>query len=178
MSCNNCINLGVVPATENAVILPLNATATGTWAWMSTFNGAYQYVQFLASAGLPIVVPVHLNEAYNYSFKLYKPDTTVLNDTAYCIETMPMLPDVLYEVPSASGGSLLSGKLQLIASSGQTSFTNAALLNAKQVVLFIEGMIVQEGADADEYALNINTGTLLFNTPLTEGQRITILYFK
>ncbi len=176
MSINECEYLGVVPIAETAVVLPLTADVTGTWAFMTTFNGAYKYVQFNAVLGQKFVVPALLNEDYLYNFKLYKPDTTLFNNTAYCINTIPLVSGIEYV-----GGELEKvavGKLQYVATEGQTQITDEILQDARQVALFVEGAILQEGSEPDGYAFNAATGTVTFHTPLIAAQRITILYIK
>lgn len=178
---NNCINLGELPVSEEALVLPFTATVTGTWAFVSSFNGAYQYVQFQATAGQALTVPVHLNESYTYSIKLFKPDNTLFNDTAYCISTMPMLQDIEYTCNHEPGVYIRetrAGKKQFTATEGQASITDEVFKNAMQVVVFVEGTMLQEGTGPDNYSFSTITGTVYFNTPLNYGQRITILYFK
>lgn len=177
---NNVINLGELPVCSEAVVLPVDATETGTWAFMTTFNGAYQYVQFTATAGQKIVVPAKLNEDYTYSFKLYQPDSSLFNDATYWMKTIPMLPDVEYVCPSvnSAGTTFTTGKIQLIASDDQVEVTMLELLNADNVVVFVEGLMRYEGSEADEYVFSAIDGKVVFNTALTEGQKITILYFK
>lgn len=175
----NTINLGEVPVCAEAVIIPIDATATGTWAFMTTFNGAYQYVQFSATAGQKIIVPAKLNEDYTYTFKLYQPDNSIFNDTNYSIRTIPMLPEVAYNCPSIVGSSdLNTGKIQLEAAEDQLEITHVELLNVKQVAVFVEGTMQQEGDDVDEYVFDATNAKIIFNTVLLEGQKITILYFK
>lgn len=174
---NHYTGLGEVPVTEEAVILPITADTTGTWAFMSSFNGAYQYVQFTCTAGQSIVVPAKLNENYTYTFRLYKPDATILNDTYYSMLTIPLLGVCSDE--DVSGGIIPKvGRKQLVATEGQTIAAYLDLVNATQVVVFIEGAILQEGAGDYEYTFNASAGTITFNTPLQEGQNITLLYFK
>lgn len=174
------INLGDLPVCTEAVILPLMATETGTWAFMTTFNGAYQYVQFQAVENEPLVVPVKLNENYTYTFKLYRPDTSVFNDSSYSISTIPMLPEVDYVCPITSENevSIITGKLQFIASDNQTEIVHLELQNVKDVAVFVEGAMMSEGQEIDEYILSSIQSKVIFNTPLIEGQKITILYFK
>lgn len=178
---NNCINLGEVSVSDEALILPLTADATGTWAFMSSFNSAYQYVQFPATEGQVLAVPVRLNESYTYTVKLFRPDNTVFNDTFYCISTMPMLPDVEYTCGTQPGmyiSSIRSGKKQFIAAEAQADITDDVFKNAAQVMVFAEGTLVQEGEGLDNYTFNALYGTVYFHTALSNGQRITILYFK
>jgi hypothetical protein len=178
---NNCINLGELPVSEEALVLPFTASATGTWAFMAGFNGAYQYVQFQATAGQALTIPVHLNESYTYSIKLFKPDNSLFNDTAYCISTISMLADIEYACNHEPGVYIRetrAGKKQFTATEGQADITNDVLKNALQVVVFVEGTILQEGTDPDNYSFDTLHGTVHFNTPLSNGQRITILYFK
>ena len=74
MNCNNhYTGLGEVPLCAEAVILPLIADTTGTWAFMSSFNGAYQYKQFQCTEGEPIdeveakiSTNAYVNEIPNY----------------------------------------------------------------------------------------------------------------
>lgn len=175
----NNIILGDIPACGEAVVLPLVATATGTWAFMTTFNGAYQYVQFQAVSGQHLVVPAKLNEDYTYNFKLYQPDNTIFNNTTYHAKTIPLLPYVDYECPSVGDAHSFSmGKLQLVATDGQTEVSFLELNSAKQVTVFVEGAMRQEGADADEYVFDKFGSRVVFNTGLLSGQKITILYFK
>lgn len=77
------ILLGGVPTGEGQTKLPLYATETGTWAFMTTFLGAYHYLQFPAIQGEQIVVPMNLNINHSYTFKLYMPDNSLFNDTSY-----------------------------------------------------------------------------------------------
>ncbi len=180
MSTINTINLGEMPVCSEATMLPIVATDTGTWAFMTTFNGAYQYIQFTATAGQNLVVPAGLNEDYTYTFKLFKPDSTILNETNYTAKTIPLLPDVDYVCPSgsANGVPLTTGKLQFIATEGQTETTHVELTLVKQVVVFVEGSIRHEGIESDEYTFAQPDVTITFNTPLLEGQKVTIIYFK
>lgn len=173
------INIGEVPACGEAVALPIEATATGTWAFMTTFNKAYQYIQFQATEGENIVVPAKLNEDYLYTFKLFQPDNSLLNDSSYCMTTIPMLPDIDYVCPSADGTDNISvGKLQFEAEVNQGEVSYLELNDAKQIAVFIEGTMRHEGDGADEYTFSKPTGTIVFNTSLTELQKVTILYFK
>lgn len=174
------INLGDLLVCTEAVILPLMATETGTWAFMTTFNGAYQYVQFQAVENEPLVVPVKLNEHYTYTFKLYRPDTSVFNDSSYIISTIPMLPEVDYVCPATSENdiSIITGKLQFTASENQAEIVHLELQNVKDVAVFVEGAMLSEGQEVDEYILSSIQSKVIFNTPLIEGQKITILYFK
>ncbi|RYE25453.1 MAG: hypothetical protein EOP51_04000, partial [Sphingobacteriales bacterium] len=175
----NCINhytgLGEVPVTEDAVLLPLTADTTGTWAFMSSFNGAYQYVQFQSIAGQSIVVPAKLNENYTYTFRLYKPDASILNDTYYSMLTVPML-DREINVHTGNAVNTKIGRKQFVAADGQITVSYAELINAKQIVVFVEGAIMQEGIDAYSYTFNSTTGLVTFNTTLQAGQNITLLY--
>ncbi|HEY1030272.1 MAG TPA: hypothetical protein VGD89_00745 [Flavipsychrobacter sp.] len=70
------------------------------------------------------------------------------------------------------------GKLQYVATEGQAQITDEILQNARQVALFVEGAILQEGSELDGYTFNAATGTVTFHTPLIASQRITILYIK
>lgn len=178
MSTNN-INLGELPVCSEAIGLPFNATATGTWAFMTTFNGAYQYVQFQAEEGEQIVVPAKLNEDYAYTFKLFQPDTTLYNDSSYTLKTLPMLPDIDYVCPATGGSSsYTTGKLQYVADEGQTEIGNNNLLGVKQLAVFVEGAMLQEGIGDEDYQFDVVEQKIVFNTPLVAGQKITILYFK
>lgn len=175
----NTIFLGEIPVCSEAVILPLVASATGTWAFMTTFNGAYQYIQFQAVSGENIVVPAKLNEDYTYMFKLFQPDNSVFNSTVYTAKTIPLLPDIDYVCPSINDSPAFAmGKLQVIAIEGQVESAHIELNNAKQVTVFVEGAMWQEGAGADEYEFNKTAAKIVFHTPLSAGQKITILYFK
>lgn len=175
----NTISLGDIPVCSEAVVLPLVATATGTWAFMTTFNGAYQYVQFQAVGGQHLVVPAKLNEDYTYNFKLYQPNNTILNNATYSAKTIPLLPGIDYECPSVNDSQPFSmGKLQAIATDGQTEFSFLELNTAKQVTVFIEGAMWQEGEAIDEYVFDKFGARVVFNTALLSGQKITILYFK
>lgn len=180
MSTANMINLGEIPVCSEAAVLPVIATETGTWAFMTTFNGAYQYIQFPATEGQKIVVPAKLNEDYTYRFKLYQPDNSLLNTDGYCAKTMPMLPGIDYVCPTADNNGLpfTTGKIQFIATDGQTEGSYTELVNAKQVAVFVEGSMRQEGAEDDEYGFDSPAAKIVFNTPLIEGQKITIIYFK
>lgn len=175
----NTIHIGEVPVCSEAVVLPLVATATGTWAFMTNFNGAYQYIQFPATANEKLVVPAKLNEDYTYTFKLYKPDNAVFNETNYTAKTIPLLPDIDYVCPSVGDvTAFTTGKLQFTATEGQTTSAHIELMNVLQVALFVEGAMRQEGAEDDEYIFNKPEAQIEFNTPLQAGQKITILYFK
>lgn len=179
MNCNNhYTGLGEVPLCAEAVILPLIADTTGTWAFMSSFNGAYQYKQFQCTEGEPIIVPVSLNENYNYTFRLYKPNNSILNNTYYAMHTIPFLPDIDNPVTYENSIIQHTGKRQITATNEQASIMEASLINAKQIAVFVEGALRQAGTDTDEYSFTSITGTVTFNTPLIEGQKITILYFK
>ena len=180
MSTENMIHLGEIPVCSEAAVLPVIATETGTWAFMTTFNGAYQYIQFPATEGQKIVVPAKLNEDYTYRFKLYQPDNSLLNTDGYCAKTMPMLPDIDYVCPAtgANGLPFTTGKLQFVASEGQTEGSYTELAVAKQVAVFVEGGMRQEGTEDDEYSFDSLNAAIVFNTPLIEGQKITIIYFK
>ncbi|MEZ5016979.1 MAG: hypothetical protein R2800_07990 [Flavipsychrobacter sp.] len=176
---NNIIDLGLVPVCKEAVVIPITADETGTWAFMTAFNGAYQYVQFQVEAGNTIVVPVRLNEDYTYVFKLYKPDNSVFNDNKYSIKTTPLLPDVNYSyfVPEGTG-QIVTGRKQFVATDGQDMVSHLDLVNAIQIVVFVEGAIIQTGNGDEEYLFDNVTGIVSWNQPLIEGQKITILYFK
>jgi hypothetical protein len=177
----NTINLGEIPACDEAVILPLTANVTGGWTFISNFNGAYKYKQFQAVATQVIAVPVRLNEDYTYNFKLYKPDGSILNDTFYTIKTIPILPDVEYDCTPTDGtdiSSIKAGKKQFIAGEGQEAFSANAFKDATQMMVFVEGALRQEGDSEDEYVFDKDEGVITFNTPAIEGQKITILYFK
>lgn len=174
------INLGEVPVCSEATLLPVVATVSGTWAFMTTFNGAYQYVQFSAGAGEKIVVPASLNENYTYTFKLYQPDNAVFNNTEYTAKTIPLLPGIDYVCPAVNddGSGFAAGKLQFIATEGQVNTTHIELADAKQIALFVEGVMWMEGPDEDNYTFDKLNASVAFGAPLTEGQKITIIYFK
>lgn len=177
MTCSNhYTGLGEVPVCAEAAVLPLIADTTGTWAFMSSFNGAYQYAQFQCSAGQSIVVPVGLNEHFTYTFRLYKPDNTIFNDTYYAMLTVPFLNSTEHVLVDTE--PLAAGKLQHIATDNQYSISYTSLINARQIAIFVEGALWQEGNSSDEYIFNPTSGTITFNTALAEGQKITILYFK
>lgn len=178
MNKNNKINLGEMPVCSEATILPVIATDTGTWAFMTSFNGAYQYIQFTATVGEQLVVPAKLNEDYTYTFKLYKPDNTLLNDGGYTAKTIPMLPDIDYVCPISDSASFSTGKIQFEATKGQIEVAYTALAGVKQLAVFIEGAMRHEGAAVDEYVFTASQNKVSFNTALNEGQKITILYFK
>lgn len=173
----NYTGLGIVPVCNEAMSLPLIADATGTWAFMTTFNGAYHYTQFHLTSGQTIVIPARLNEDYTYVFKLYKPDNSIFNDTCYAVKTMPMLDGELTLTP-ADNTPITTGKLQFTALPGQDSVSYLELINAKQVAVFIEGAIRQEGTAPEEYIFDKIPGIISFNSELQDGQKITILYFK
>lgn len=176
---NNITDLGLVPVCKEAAIIPLVADVAGTWAFMTSFNGAYQYVQFQVEEGATIVVPVRLNEDYTYVFKLYKPDNSILNDGSYTIKTTPMLPDVSYSYTLPNDvGQTSTGRKQFIATNGQDMVSYIELVNAVQVVVFVEGAIVQSGTADEEYLFDSLTGIISWNQSLIEGQKVTILYFK
>lgn len=174
---NTTINLGELPMAEEGIALPLTADSTGAWEFITNFNGAYQYVQFNAIAGDNLIVPVKLNEYYTYSFKLYKPNASLLNNAAYQVHTIPILPGVEY-----TGGvgevTIKAGKLQFYAIDNQQTYNHESLIYAKQIAVFVEGIIKQEGLAEDEYQVDLSNGTILFNTPLIASQKITILYIK
>lgn len=174
---SNTINLGELPMAEEGIALPLVADTTGAWEFITNFNGSYQYVQFNANAGNKIIVPAKLNEYYTYSFKLYKPDTSLFNDAAYQVHTIPILPGVEY-TGGVGSSTIKAGKLQFYATEGQVQYSNDALIYAKQIAVFLEGIIIQEGEADDEYVVDLPTGTISFNTPLIQTQKITILYIK
>lgn len=179
MDCEtNYTGLGLAPVCGEAMTLPLVADATGTWAFMTTFNGAYQYTQFHQTSGQTIVVPTKLNEDYTYVFKLYKPDNSIFNDTCYAVKTMPMIDGEVALVPQGDTGSITTGKLQFTALPGQDSVSYLELINAKQIAVFIEGAIKQEGTEPEEYLFDRVPGIISFNSELQSGQKITILYFK
>jgi hypothetical protein len=181
MNCNNhYTGLGEVPVCDEALILPLQADTSGTWAFLTTFNGAYQYIQFEGTLNQNLVVPARLNENYTYVFRMYKPNGQILNDTYYCLKTIPMLPDVMYPAAGDPGGTnvISAGRKQFVATGGETTASYPDIMNAVQLVLFIEGSMRQEGSDTDDYSYNPTTGTVTFNSPLIEGQKITILFFK
>jgi hypothetical protein len=157
--------------------LPLVADATGTWAFMTTFNGAYHYTQFHQTSGQTIVIPAKLNEDYTYVFKLYKPDNSIFNDTCYAAKTIPMLDGEVPLMPDDSE-PITTGKLQFTALPGQDSVSYLELINAKQVAVFIEGAIRQEGTEPEDYLFDKIPGIISFNSELQPGQKITILYFK
>jgi hypothetical protein len=181
MNCfNNTTALGEVPIMEEGTPLPLTADISGTWGFMTSFNGLYKYSLFQATVGQNIVVPLPLNEHYTYTFKLYKPDNSWFNDTCYNMMTVPMLPDIEYSCPVADAqlNSVKTGKKQFLATTGQTEIGNNVFINALQLVVFIEGAIRQEGNGTDEYHFNATTGAITFNEALIEGQKITVLYFR
>jgi hypothetical protein len=181
MNCNNhYTGLGEVPVCDEALILPLLADVGGTWAFLTTFNGAYQYVQFEATASQSLVIPARLNENYTYVFRLYRPNGAILNDTYYCLKTIPMLPDIMYPAAGDPGGTnvISAGRKQFVATDGQLAATFTDIINAVQLIVFIEGSMRQEGADADDYTYDAPSGTVTLNTALQAGQKITILYFK
>ena len=177
MSMTNNIHLGEIPVCSEATVLPIVANETGTWAFMTTFNGAYQYIQFTATEGQNIVVPTGLNEDYTYTFKLFTPDSSILNDTNYTAKTIPLLQGADHTNSSGGNGSLpyTTGKLQFIATDSQVTSSHVELTNAKQVVVFIEGAIRHEGYEDDEYVFSQQNTTITYTTPLTEGQKITII---
>ncbi|MBS1771528.1 MAG: hypothetical protein JST82_01620 [Bacteroidetes bacterium] len=177
MSTNDCQNIGVIPVSEVAIALPLTADVTGTWAFMTTFNGAYQYVQFTAEAGHHIVVPALLNEDWMYNFKLFKPDTSLFNDTSYCMTTIPLVTGIVYNAGNDTP-QIAVGKLQYVATANQSSIAEDIFVDARQVAVFVEGIIMQEGNQPDGYLLNTATGAITFNSPLIEGQKIIVLYIK
>ncbi len=174
---SNTINLGDIPMAEEGIALPVVADTTGAWEFITNFNGAYQYVQFNAVSGQKLVIPAKLNEYYTYSFKLYKPDTSLLNNAEYKVHTIPILPGVEY-TGGVGEATIRAGKLQFIATDGQILYSNPLLIYARQIAVFIEGVIMQEGGEADEYIVDLPAGELTFNTPLTQSQKITILYIK
>lgn len=180
MSTKNVINLGEIPVCSEAVALPIVADETGTWAFMTSFNGAYQYIQFQATENEKIVVPAKLNEDYSYSFKLYKPDSSLLNEDGYYAKTISLLPDIDYVCPAVgdSNQSFSIGKIQSIATSEQTELVNMELATANQLAVFVEGVMRQEGNDMDEYSFVKADAKVIFNSPLIEEQKITIIYFK
>lgn len=172
-------HLGDVPVCSVGFVLPLVASETGTWAFMTTFNRVYQYIQFQATEGQNIVVPAKLNENYTYTFKLFQPDNSLFSDNSYCMTTMPMLDGIDYLCPLFDGAiDTTVGKLQLEAAYEQTVISSTELVGVKQVAVFVEGAMRQEGDGADEFTSNKVAGTITFNTPLIESQKITILYFK
>lgn len=173
----NYTGLGCVPICNEAMALPLLADTTGTWAFMTTFNGAYQYVQFTATSGQTIVVPAKLNEDYTYVFKLYKPDNSVFNDTCYAVKTMPYT-DGEVGLDMEDNTAATTGKLQFTALPGQDSVSYLELVDAKQIAVFIEGTIRQEGTGEEDYLFDHIAGIISFNAELQSGQKITILYFK
>lgn len=173
----NTINLGEIPMADEGIALPLVADTTGAWEFITNFNGAYQYVQFNANAGNKLIVPAKLNEYYTYSFKLYKPDTSLFNDTTYHLHTIPILPGVEY-TGGIGSATVKAGKIQFYATANQHQYSNDALIYAKQVAVFLEGIILQEGPENDEYTIDLSLGTISFNTPLSQTQKITILYIK
>lgn len=181
MNCvMNYTGIGQVPVAEEGIVLPLVADASGTWGFMTSFNGAYKYALFPVVAGQAIAVPVNLNEYYAYTFKLYKPDNSLFNDTCYCMQTVPLMSDVNYvfdNPETLSIGSVIAKK-QFIATEGQTQIIDDIFKNAKQIIVFVEGMLRQAGSDAEFYSFNATTGTIIFNTALIADQRITIIYFK
>lgn len=179
MSTNNIINLGTIAVCSEATVLPIIAPHTGTWAFMTSFNGAYQYIQFTATEGEKLVVPAKLNEDYTYTFKLYKPDASLLNDDGYYAKTIPLLPDVDYVCPaSENSASFTAGKIQLVATEGQLEATFIELAGVEQLAIFVEGAMRHEGLGSDEYQFDASANHIVFNSPLIEGQKITILYFK
>ncbi len=173
----NTINLGEVPMAEEGIALPLTADSTGAWEFITNFNGAYQYVQFNATAGDKIVVPAKLNEYYTYSFKLYKPDTSLYNNAVYQVHTIPILPGVVY-TGGIGEATINAGKLQFYALPNQQTYNHDSLIYAKQIAVFVEGVILQEGTAIDEYQVDLVSGTITFNTTLTASQKISILYIK
>ena len=179
MSITNAIHLGEVPVCSEAVALPIVATETGTWAFLTSFNNAYQYVQFSATAGQQLVVPARLNEDYTYHIRLYTPGNALLHDGGYIAKTVPILPGAEYIYPDPEAGAAIStGKIQFLAAEGQTEATHTELVNAKQVAVFVEGAMRHEGGAEDEYQFNNVAATIIFNTPLIAQQKLTIIYFK
>lgn len=174
---NTIINLGEVPMAEEGISLPLTADSTGAWEFITNFNGAYQYVQFNATAGDTLIVPAKLNEYYTYTFKLYKPDTSLFNNASYQVQTIPILPGVEY-TGGIGESTIKAGKLQFYALDGQQIYNHTALIYAKQIAVFVEGVILQEGNADDEYQVDLALGELSFNNSLIAGQKISILYIK
>lgn len=176
----NTINLGEIAVCSEAVILPLTADVTGLWAFVSHFNGAYQYRQFQATGGQPLTVPAHLNENYQYNIKLYKPDSSLFNDAVYQVKTIPMLPEVIYDCTPTGETDLqiTTGRKQFVAGEEQAIFADGSFVNARQVMVFVEGALRQQGTGEDEYAFDSSTGTITFNTATIAEQKITILYIK
>lgn len=179
MSITNAINLGEIPVCSEAVALPLTANATGTWALLTNFNGAYQYVQFSATEGQQLVVPARLNEDYTYHFRIYTPGNTLLHDGGYIAKTIPLLPGIDYVCPSANDNKPATvGKIQFLAEEGQTESEHTELVKAKQVAVFVEGAMRHEGDGDDEYHFITQEAKIVFNTPLIGQQKTTIIYFK
>lgn len=176
---NNIIDIGLVPVCKEAVVLPIVADQSGTWAFMTTFNGSYQYLQFTLEEGNAIVVPTNLNEDYSYVFRLYKPDNSVLNEVSYKMVTTPLLSGTSYSYSMPNGtGQVVTGRKQFVATNGQDMVSYIELVNAVQVVVFVEGAILQLGNEDEDYLFDNITGIVSWNQPLIEGQKITILYFK
>lgn len=86
---NRYTGLGEVVAYKDYIILPIKATHTGTWAFMSSFNGAYQYCQYEAKEGELMRIQVALQHNYAYTFRLYKPDAQIFEDKYFSMITVP-----------------------------------------------------------------------------------------
>lgn len=86
---NHYTGLCEVVAHKDYIILPVKSTHTGTWAFMSSFNGAYKYCKYEAKEGELMRIPVALQHNYVYSFRLYKPDAQIFEDTYFSMRTVP-----------------------------------------------------------------------------------------
>lgn len=83
------------------------------------------------------------------------------------------------------GGSIIiDGQIEFFATDGQTTYVDAALINATAVAVYIEGARKYIGTDPDQVQFDDTTGTVTFNDPLigpptsTPGQRVQIDVFR
>jgi hypothetical protein len=87
------------------------------------------------------------------------------------------LPGVEY-TGGVGESTIKAGKLQFYAIDGQHTYNHSALIYAKQIAVFVEGVMIQEGNASDEYQVDLTLGELSFTNPLIAGQKISILYIK
>lgn len=83
------------------------------------------------------------------------------------------------------GGSIvIGGQIEFYATDGQTTYIDAALINATSVAVYIEGARKYVGAGAEDIEFDDTTGTITFNSPLIgpptsiPGQRVQIDVFR
>lgn len=75
------------------------------------------------------------------------------------------------------GASFKSAKFDFVGDTDQTEFQDDGLIDAKQVIVFAESGLLQEGTAINQYQFDKTTGTITFGQSV-EGQNVSIIYFK